>query len=506
MRNIISVLLRKKAIIKSLPPSLIFSGLALLAALLIGMIVGTLKPMYSAAIAGTIVMAIIILLRLDELIVTLIIAASIVVDTYLAVGTYVIALQMSLVLLLVCYFGQSADRPWTKPRSIWLWILFITLTIYPTINGLRLTNAIANYLNLVLGAFTIFWLGNIIAKDISAVRRMFQLLSVLAALIAIHTIIQATTGIFLFGTSHNAVILDKYSNFQIGGTDISRASSFFSNPNGTASFMAISLFLPLGLLMGNKKLWVRLIYLLEMLLILLALMQTYSTGAWTGVFVGLMIFLFLTGNVHHSVRLLILIAVLVVIALVFFPAQVSAQLLHASDQSDRSIHLGSWQTAAQVTEAFPLFGVGLGDQAYLLRSEPYRVPAQTAPTAEPDNSYLQWGATAGIPVMVIFILLQGTTYWFAWCNWQATGPRYRLLLGGGIGALIALSLDSLTVDGWTSPNGYLGWLIAGIIASPLIKPDLHQRSMSLVNKTTEIVHIQAEESKMNRSKKGSLYE
>jgi O-antigen ligase len=200
-----------------------------------------------------------------------------------------------------------------------------------------------------------------------------------------------------------------------------------------------------------------------------------------------------------------LIVTLTVIAFTVFPSQVAAQLSHANDQSELSLHTGDWQTAVRVIEAYPLFGVGLGSQAYLVLSNPYRVPAQTVPLAEPDNSYLQWGAMAGIPVMLVFLLLLGFAFWFSWRNWLAIDARYRSLLGGGIVALIAFSINSLSVDGWTSPAdlAYLGWLIAGIVASPLIGRCLRQKSALPVNRTAEIVHVQAEISRMNTAKRGS---
>ncbi len=453
-------------------PLLIFSILVLLTALPLGVTIGALSLVYSAVATGTIIMVIILLLRLDELTVTLIVAAHIIIDSYLGFDVYQIALLMALVLLIVCYFGRSANHPWIGPRSIWLWVLFLILNIYPTINGgaFSLTNAIAFYLNLVLSAFIMFWLGNIIAKDISAGRRVFQFLSVLATLIAIHTIIEATTGKFLFESARAEANLVQLSNFQIVGAAVSRSGSFLGNPNGNGVFLATSFFLPLGLFIESKHLWSKMIYLLETLLILSALMFTYSTGSWIAVLTGILIFMFLIGRKRYSVLLLVLITVLTVIAVTIFPTQIAAQLSHSSRESELSLHMGDWQTSVRVIEAFPLFGVGLGSQAYLVRAEPYRVPAQTVSLAEPDNSYLQWGAIAGIPVMLVFLLLLSFIFLFAWRNWLAIDNRYRSLLGGGIVALIALSINSLSVDGWTDAAGlaYLGWLIAGIVSSTLI--------------------------------------
>ncbi len=212
------------------------------------------------------------------------------------------------------------------------------------------------------------------------------------------------------------------------------------------------------------------IYLLEMLSILLALMFTYSNGSWLAALTGLLVFMFLVGRVRYSVLLLLLVTALAVVALTVFPSFVAVQLARARDQGDLSLHLGAWQTAMRVIAAYPLFGVGLGDQAYLSLAEHFRVLAQTKPLAEPDNSYLQLGAIAGIPVMLIFLLLLALVFWFSWRNWLAIDTRYRPLFAGGIVALVAISVNSLTVDGWTSPLDvqFLGWLIAGVVASPLI--------------------------------------
>ncbi len=508
MKNLSQMSQRWETIRELIPPSLFFLMLASPVALFLGVAIGILSPVYSAVVAGAIMLMIILLLRLDELTVMLIIAVHILVDVYLNLDVFQVAMLMALLLLFACYFGRSADHPWTGPRSIWLWGLFLILTIYPTIYGgdFKLTNSIASYLNLVFSAFIMFWLGNIIAKDFSAVRRVFQLLSVLAALIAIHTIIEATTGIFLFKSAYAEASLIKYSNFQAeGAAGVSRAGSFFINPNGDGIFLATSFFLPLGLVMRSKQLWAKMFYLLETLLILLALMFTYSTASWIAVLVGIVVFMFLVGSIRYSVLLLMLVVTLAGIATTVFPAQIAVQLSHASNQSDQLDHLGTIQTAVQVIEAYPLFGVGLGDQAYLVRAEPYRVPAQALPQTEPDNSYLQWGATAGIPVMLVFLLLLGYAFWYSWRNWRTIDTRYRPFLGAGIVALIALSINSWVVDGWTAPSGveYLGWLIAGIVASPLIGRYLRHQSASSTDKTAEIALSQAEISRMNIAKRGS---
>jgi len=363
-----------------------------------------------------------------------------------------------------------------------------------------LTNSLGYYLEVILSPFIMFWLGNIIAKDTSAIRRVFQALAFLAAILALHTIIEATTGKFLFESARAQASLLQNSNFQLQ-PGVSRSGSFFGNPNGNGAFLATCFFLPLGLFIESTRIWTKVLHLVEMLVILLALMFTYSNGSWIATLAGLLIFLFLVGRVRYSVLLTLLIVSLAGIALAVFPARIAIQLAHAKDQGDLSLHLGAWQTAFRVLMAYPLFGVGLGNQAYLALAEPYRVSAQTKPLAEPDNSYLQWGAIAGIPTMLIFLLLLGLVFWFAWRNWLAVDARYRVLFAGGICALIALSVNSLTVDGWTSPIDvqFPGWLIAGIVASPLIIRHLDLHPIAAVNN----IHARLKAPRTDKARLGS---
>ncbi len=120
-------------------------------------------------------------------------------------------------------------------------------------------------------------------------------------------------------------------------------------------------------------------------------------------------------------------------------------------------------------KAFPLTGVGLGYQAYLLRADPYRVAAQFVPLSHPHNSYLEWGAMAGLPVLIVFMALLLFNLWLALRNWTSMDVYTRPLLGAGIAAVIALSINSVSINGWTLPPlAAVGWLILGIISSPLL--------------------------------------
>ena len=434
--------------------------------LLLGGILGYVNPLYSAAFAGCLFMVYITIVRQDELVVTSIIAVHIYVDWYL--GLHIIAPLLSLLFLCYYYLARSDHRPWRLPGALLLWAIFLVLTIQPSITGaLMLYDAASYYPSDILGALLMFWLGILIGRNEDSVRRCIKLLAGLGALLAVHTIIQATTNIVIFGTSHYDSLLLLTSNYQISLTDAHRAGSFFVDPNWNGTFLATSFFLPFGLLVESRSLLEKLCYLLEMCLILLALLFTYSNGAWLSLFAGLLVFLVFVGRAHYRLLLPILILGAAGILLWLFPNQIASQLVHAQESDEVPLRVGAWLTALRVIAAFPWTGVGLGYENYLERSEPFRVPQEYLPLAHPHNSYLEWGAMAGLPVLFIFLALLLYALWCAVRNWIGASPLFRPVLGGGIAAILVLSVNSWTINAWTLPPlAMTGWLIFGLIASP----------------------------------------
>lgn len=473
----------------AIDPASVITLLTFPVALLLGFAIGRYSAMYAVAAVGCLVMVVMALLRFDALMVTALIAIHLFADWYL--GLHLVAISLALVLLLAYYFGRCKQRPWAALRLPWLWLLFLVLTIYPAIHGgkLQLYDLASFYPSNIVGALLFYWLGSTVSRDGNMLRRVFQLLAAFAALLALHSIIESVTGTFLFQSAQSTAYLAEVSNYQIEGTNAFRVGSFFIDPNWNGTFFATAFFLPFGLCIesmsrsetsANHAIPMRLLYLAEMLVILPALLFTYSNGAWVAVLSGTLVFAIFIGRGRYRILLLALMGALAALGLTLFAGQVAVQLQHAAGPDELSLRLGAWQTALRVIEAFPLLGVGLGYQAYLLRANPYRVPAQIVPLSHPHDSYLEWGAMAGIPVMLIFLALLAAAYYFACRNWRLAGAinrplhgvdtRMRPLIGGGIAALVALSVGSISINGWTLPPlAALGWLIAGMIGSPLLE-------------------------------------
>jgi O-antigen ligase len=174
----------------------------------------------------------------------------------------------------------------------------------------------------------------------------------------------------------------------------------------------------------------------------------------------------LVGNMRHRAWIALFLVIAAMALSICFKHQILLLYKHASDPSVLMLRDGAWKTAIKVMHALPLTGTGLGSHAYMLRAEPYRVSEQYKILAHPHNSYLELGAMGGIPVLVTFVALLLFTLWRALYNWSQADTQQRILLSGGIAAIIALSMNSVSVNAWTLPPlAAFGWLIFGVISS-----------------------------------------
>ncbi|BCL79503.1 O-antigen ligase family protein [Ktedonobacteria bacterium brp13] len=415
------------------------------------------------ALLSVLSLSLILLLRHHALVATLIVALHLYADWYL--GLHLLAPLLACVFLwLLRHRGQG----WRRPRACWLWLAFLLITIYPCWRGglLMVYDAASFYPSDILGAFLMFWLGSVIVYDRRSLQTLFSLLTLLAVLLAVHLFIQAYTGIVLFQSSRVDTFLSSVdvAYYQLMDSSTHRVGSFFIDPNWAGAYFALSFFLPAGLFVRSSTLWQRGLSLLAMLVLLAALVLTYSTGAWVAFFVGMLIFLLLVGDTRLLLVLLCLVFVLALTLTLLMPAQLQLQLQHATANNELSLRIAAWQTALRVIQAYPLTGVGLGHQAYLLHAEPYRVPAQFVQLSHPHNSYLEWAAMGGIPVLLLFLLLLLWTHFSAWRNWRLADRSLRPLLGAGIAATVTLSVNSVSINGWTHfALAFFGWLILGAV-------------------------------------------
>src|SRR6266568_285958 len=452
---------------------LLFSLLGFLTVFLVGTSVGIFGIPVGAMIIAMIILVFMIVQRQDEIMVMLIIAVHLYVDWYLVY--HLVAFVLVILLIVLFYRTRSPERPWILPHALPLWLVFLILAAFPAAKGaLTLRDLLLYYPSIVFGALLMFWFGALLARDSLSIRRLFQTLSFFGSLIAIHTIIQNTTGKTLFGSARaDAYLLTVLNHTLAPGLNVTRSGSFFNEPNWNGAFLAMMFFLPLGLFVESSSIRAKMIYLAEALVMLPALLFTYSTASWSSLFVGMIFFIILIGRASHRIQFVVSITIAALILFIFFNSQIILQFQHSTNAQDLASRFALLQTAWRIIQANPLTGIGLGHANYFLLAAPYRVPMDYIPLDHPHNSYMEWAAMAGLPVLFVFLALLGTGIWLTIQNWIKADAQTRSLLGGGLALIIALSFNSWSHDCWTLPPlAAIGWLILGAISSPILKKSL----------------------------------
>ncbi len=446
--------------------------LGALLAVAAGVMLGLLGESNLALVPFTLAVVLLLALRRDEVTAAVIIGITILIDWYELLGAplqfAIVGLVIALVLLSILFLTQSAERSWLPLPRRWWWTLLLALAAFPALRGSSFSESFMYYVNIFGGGFLMYLLGVQVARDVSRVRRLLGWIAALGALVGLHSLILSATGTFLLATPHLTTYLVSNNFFRLAGTQTLRAGSFLLNPDWNGAFLAMLLFIPAGLLLASRSLWAKLLYLGELLLLLGGLLVTYSLSSLLAAGIGLLVFLLLVVRRRTFLSVFGLIGVASAAVAVVFHSRLPLLLNHLNQASEFSLRLGGWETALQVIRAHPL-GIGLGIDTYTQIEGAYRVPLEYRPLAHPHNAYLELGALAGLPTLLVFLALLGAVFWLALRTYRQAEKRERALLAGALVAVIILSINSLGVNAWTiAPLAAIGWLLLGALTSPAL--------------------------------------
>lgn len=375
------------------------------------------------------------------------------------------------------FLTQSPEHPWiTIPQLRW-WGGLLILGAVPILWSVSLLEGVQYYLNIFVNALLLCVVGMLVVRRIAHLRWLLSLIAAFGTLVAIHSLIYVRFNVFLLSTSSlQQYLADRGEHFEIFATSTVRAGSFLLNPDFNGAFLAPMVFLPVGLFFASSSLLTKSISAIEVLVLLLGLLSTYSLASLLAVGVGCLVFIGMVARGRYLWFTAGGLGAALLGVVVVFPRQVALFAQHASTPGEFTLRLGLWETALRVIAARPLTGLGLGLHTYLLYAEPYRVPLQYRPYAQPHNSYLEIGAMAGAPVLVLFVLILGRSLWYAWRSYRrAMKVRWphAALLASGISAVLVICINSLAINDWTlPPQAALGWLLVGAISSPALAQQL----------------------------------
>lgn len=242
----------------------------------------------------------------------------------------------------------------------------------------------------------------------------FILKSLMALLFA--GVLCALLGIYQTATGETLAGLGQYGYFgrmielcqetEYGAATVVRAGATFDHPNVFGTFL-IGL-LPTALYFAfshRSRLW-RYVYSGVLVLLLVALVYTFSRSAWLGGGMGILVVIALNRSIGFRTAGL-LIAIALIVGVVMLPRDAKCVLLNRSG-STQSYDVGrlySWHTAAKMIASHPVLGVGLGRfhasySDYAGEGEVYR--QNPLHHMDAHNTFLDVGAEGGLLSLAAF--------------------------------------------------------------------------------------------------------
>lgn len=149
-------------------------------------------------------------------------------------------------------------------------------------------------------------------------------------------------------------------------------------------------------------------------------------------------------------------------------ATTSTVVLTATDTNTFDFRLMVWEQSLNLAADFPFTGVGFG--AFNAVSERlYPFPILNDPGAH--NLYLQIMADLGIPALIAYLSILGTTFFMAYLIASATHtqPDTRVLVFGLVTGLVGLHLHGLLDNTlWSTRIAFVPFILIGLITAVFV--------------------------------------
>lgn len=336
-------------------------------------------------------------------------------------------------LLVIWYIkrNQNEYRYTIIPNTIkWPFLIFLVFSLGSIVVNVVPLSVSFDVLRVVFEPMFYMLIGLYLFDDEKLRDRFINIMIVSTVLIAIIGIIQY---VFQIESSrwHNSENSNQF-----------RIISIFSNPNALGNYFNMILSFTIAFFLFTKEKKKKLLYLLVSLIIFMALLFTFSRGAWIAFFLMILFVVW----VWNKKWLLILPVILAVVPFVMPNSVIErfSNLLDPSyyEMSSEYGRLSFWAGALDKLKDNPIFGVGLGmygDSVPLRHNIPYSTWV--------DNHFIKlaaetgfFGALAFIVLMIALLMLTKKLYK------QAKSNKDRAYLLGIGGVIITMSVQNFTAS------------------------------------------------------------
>ncbi len=299
-------------------------------------------------------------------------------------------------------------------------------------------------------------------------------------------IIRSLGVLFLAGLAEAAIGIYQFL-FRVGPEGFGlfgrfmRAYGTFEQPNPFAGYLgliipvALGMALTLAVLRGRSadrrgRLWDLILAGLAagtLVVVLAALLMSWSRGAWLGVGAALLVTVVVQSRrafVASTIAAFLLVFVVLLSSINVIPEAIAERFSGIGDyfgifdvrgvkvdDANYAIveRMAHWQAAMEMFVDHPALGVGLGN--YEVVYPVYALPRWSDPLGHAHNYYLNVAAEAGLVGLVAYLILWGAALWQGWRAVRTLHGASRSIAAGLLGMIVALSIhnafDNLFVHG-----------------------------------------------------------
>jgi O-antigen ligase len=179
-----------------------------------------------------------------------------------------------------------------------------------------------------------------------------------------------------------------------------RVVATFGHFNAYGAYLALMIPLYFNLALTESLRWRRMMYIITIFTCSVAIMFTFSRGAWIGV-LGALVFSAWLRGMGQFVKVLSLLTVMVIIMSVSLPERFIGRAASITEIDDLSTQnrIKQYTMAFKIMTENPFFGVGLDELGH------YAAAQGTAELGEIHNLFLYVAAERGIPAMMVLVLI-----------------------------------------------------------------------------------------------------
>ena len=312
--------------------------------------------------------------------------------------------------------------------SMWVWIFFLGLSVFfshlPNVSAVK-------FLNFAVGAVLVCIVYRFASKENTR-----KYLEAFLWVVVVFALAIALKGLYQYFVLH-----------------ISRPRSMVSHPNTFAMYMELTIPLLLAQFLSIKKIrWKRILIFVVLLILVLALVITFSRGAWFATIIGALLVLWCSNG-----RRAVFWAVAALPILLFSNVTVYKRFLSSFDLTMQSNveRIYGLISSFKIILDYPLTGVGLGCYEFVYPS--YKLPMAKEILPHAHNTLMVFATEAGIiaaSAFLVFIIHLVKNLYFSLLQNNCRNERHYLLVGMS-GSVLALLLHGF-VDYTLGNQGVLG--------------------------------------------------